>query len=150
MNGETMPALSPHEQYPGAVDWLIKLIQNSSPPSALREDFDKLRLYLIAYLGAPPSIEDLFRQPVLSDHHAKSTCPTCGQEAIVDASNEECPVCTGSMRISATGRVVIFFLVAMAIRVVVEQLTCRLSCCARQTRLGADSKWPPKNCGTSK
>lgn len=111
MSGETTNTLSPHSQYPQASEWLTKLMRNAQAPAAIREDVERLKLYINAYLGVPARLPDLFSRtpppnsiahrimtmPALTSDHVESACPTCGQKAIVDASQEKCPLCTKRM-----------------------------------------------------
>lgn len=96
MNGEITNAPLPLNQYPQASEWLTKLLQNSLPPIAIREEVEQLKLRIQACLGTPTN-----NQAVLtvlpSVRQLSCACPTCGQKTIVDASKEKCPICTKQM-----------------------------------------------------
>lgn len=110
MNGEITNAPLPLNQYPQASEWLTKLLQNSLPPIAIREEVEQLKLHIQAYLGLQqmrsPLLqteywfrpkEQTVRAVLPSVRQLSCACPTCGQKTIVDASKEKCPICTKQM-----------------------------------------------------
>lgn len=99
MNGVIMNSPSPYELYPPAAEWLTKLLRTAQAPVALREDAERLKLHLFAYLGSQtrPGPSHFAANNLLSSDHVRSSCPTCGQMTVVDASKEKCPICAKVM-----------------------------------------------------
>jgi len=103
-----------YEQYPQAVEWILKLLRNSTPPSQLAAEVDPIKEQIRGYLGAQVGLNSLFSQPPAttpqhsgiwnrptaaesSVRHTTTSCPTCGQQARIDASSEKCGVCQKPM-----------------------------------------------------
>jgi hypothetical protein len=52
-----------YEQYPQAVEWILKLLRNSTPPSQLAAEVDPIKEQIRGYLGAQVGLNSLFSQP---------------------------------------------------------------------------------------
>ena len=109
MNGNdtNRPALPHHDR--DAVDWFRRAMDGHTPPARLAPGVNALkadiRTVLLAMLEAP-TIRDtiLLRgvtesqpEPRMLASQAQHQCPTCGQNAVLDVSNERCPVCSKRM-----------------------------------------------------